>query len=84
MKRSTAYFVEEMRRGDIYVDQDNAVVIRDYKDPHRLHYVSPFGATWEIYDGDVAWPVDRVYRQMRQDMEDPRKAEKEFEKRKSA
>ena len=81
MKRSTAYSVEEMRRGDLYVDQDNSVVVRDYKGVGMLHYVSPFGAVWEVHVADVAWPVDRVYRQIRDDMEDPREAEKKFEKR---
>lgn len=83
MKRSTAYCVEEMRRGDIYVDQDNSVIVRDYKNTKMLHYVSPFGAAWEVSADEVAWPVDRIYRQMRDDMEDPRKAEKEFEKRRA-
>lgn len=78
--KTRAFNIKDMRRGDIYVDQDGVPVFRDYKKTDKLHYISPYGATWEILPVSVSWPVDRIYKQVRLNMEDPRAEEKTFKK----
>jgi hypothetical protein len=73
--KAVAYDIDGMRRGDIYIDEDGAILIRDSEEKERLHHIGPFGDHWMI-TGGVAWPVQRIYKQDRGDCEDPREFKK--------
>lgn len=81
MAKHVAHNIKEMRRGDIYVDEDDAVLVRDSEETDRLHHIGPFGDHWMISRG-VAWPVTRVFKQNRGDCEDPREFNRNLRKKK--
>lgn len=80
MAKHIAYSIKEMRRGDIYVDEDDALLIRDSEETNKLHHIGPFGDHWMISVG-VAWPVTRVFKQDRGDCEDPREFNRNLRKK---
>lgn len=81
MAKHVAYSIKEMRRGDIYVDEDDALLIRDSEDTDRLHHIGPFGDHWMVGSA-IAWPATRVYKQDRGDCEDPREFNRNLRKKK--
>ena len=72
MSKAIAYSIKDMRRGDVYLTSDGDVIFRDSEVVDHMHYIGPFGDVWDITPDYIDWPAVRIFKQDRQDCEDPR------------